>query len=78
MRSHGLLLAIIGFLLVISFWNVYSSNIEYILTLDKFFIFLILFLGLVITVISGLMLAVGIRIMINPEFYDKLSKLIKE
>ena len=78
MRSRGLLFTIIGFLCVGLFWDLYLTNVSFILSLDKLFIFLILFIGLVLTVVSGILIGMGIKIMINPEFYDTLMKLIKE
>ncbi len=78
MRSYGLSLIILGFFALILFWVEYFNNITYILSLGKMSLYILLFIGMLVTLAGGLLIGVGITVVIHPEFYDKLKALIKE
>lgn len=78
MRSRGLTFIIIGLFVVGLFWIEYFNNINYILTLDKSYLFILMFVGMILTVSGGITIGVGIKIVIHPEFYERLKSLIKE
>ena len=77
MRSSGLKLVFIGIFPLILFWYYYFTNIAIVLSYDKMIIFLILFIGLIVTVICGILISLGIKVIFNPEFYEKLLLFIK-
>lgn len=78
MRSHGVLFIFIGLISIILFWDAYFSNISSILLLNKLYIFVLLSLGMLVTVIGGILIGLGIKILFEPEIYEKIKKLIKE
>lgn len=78
MRSYGLSFIVFGIFGLALFWIEYFNNITYILSLGKMSLYILLFVGLIVTIIGGLLIGVGIKIVIHPEFYDKLKELIKE
>ena len=78
MRSHGLIFIFFGVLVLGLFWNEYFSNITAILNLEKIYIFILLFIGMIITIVGGLSIGMGLKILIDPEFYERLKSLLKE
>ena len=78
MRSHGLLFIFSGIIVLVLFWNEYFTNISKIIELGKFYVDIILLIGMVITLLGGLTIGVGLKILIDPEFYERLKSLIKE
>lgn len=78
MRSRGLLLILAGLFAVILFWAEYFINITAILSLNKMYLFILLFTGMVVTIIGGLIIGIGIKILFDPEFYERLKSLINE
>ncbi len=78
MRSHGLLFLFIGLFTVILFWSEYFINITRILYLDKIYLLILLLTGMIVTIVGGIMIGIGLKILFNPEFYDRLKSLLKE
>ena len=67
-----------GFIVLVLFWNEYFTNISKIIELGKIYVYIILLIGMVVTLLGGLTIGVGLKILIDPEFYERLKSLIKE
>ena len=78
MRIHGILLFFIGIITLLLIWDIYFTNIAYLFGLDKLTTFSILFILLILTIISGFLIGLGVKVIFNPNYYDKLKLLLKK
>jgi hypothetical protein len=77
MRSYGLLIAFTGLIFLILFWYEYFTLVDKVL-IEKYYLYLILFFGLIITIVSGIMIGLGFKILLKPELYQTIKMFLKK
>ena len=63
--------------MVIIFWYYYFINFELLFKQSQIILFTILFMGLVLTVMGGILISLGVKIILKPEFYLVIKEFLK-
>ena len=63
--------------LAFGYWHLYISYLNEIFAGSEIIVYLILIVGLIVTIIGGSLIAIGLRIIVRPEFYQRIQVFIR-
>ena len=77
MRFYGILLFLFGSIIILSFWSFYFGELSNIVLQSNIIQMTILVVGMILSVFSGILIGLGMKIILNPPFWDQIIFFLK-